>query len=160
MAGDPPPTPRHAERGENWTTLLVAARVFRPARSGRSSPRSSTSDRRSSASSVSTSSNHFFGRDLFAAPAPQPQGVLALRFHGLAAFEGPFLYQARLDDPPFAQKWRWEVYEKEADAANGDYHHGVPETLSPRIARRIESLKTMARAWGAVLDDNRVMPRR
>jgi arylsulfatase A-like enzyme len=146
--------------GENWTTLLVAAKGLPP---GTLRPEL-TSQLDVGPTLLGLLgldvSNHFFGRDLFTASAPRPQGVLALRFHGLAAFEGPFLYQARLNDPAVAHKWRWEVYEEEADAANGDYHHGVPETLSAADRERIEGLKRMARAWGAVLDDNRVMPPR
>jgi arylsulfatase A-like enzyme len=144
--------------GENWTTLLVAARGLSP---GTLRPEL-TSQLDVGPTLLGLLgldvSNHFLGRDLFTAPEPRPQGVLALRFHGLAAFEGAFLYQARLDDPSFAQKWRWEVYEEEADAANGDYHHGVQENLSVADRERIEGLERMARAWGAVLDDNRVMP--
>ena len=146
--------------GENWTTLLVAARGLPP---GTLRPEL-TSQLDVGPTLLGLLgldvSNHFLGRDLFSVPAPQPQGVLALRFHGLAAFEGPFLYQARLNDPAVAQKWRWEVYEQEADAANGDYHHGVQEDLSAADRERIGNLKRMARAWGAVLDDNRVMPPR
>jgi arylsulfatase A-like enzyme len=146
--------------GENWTTLLVAAKGL----SGGTLRPELTSQLDVAPTLLGLLgldvSNHFLGRDLLTAPPPPPQGVLALRFHGLAAFEGPFLYQARLDDPVFQQKWRWEVYEKEADAANGDYHHGVAETLSASDHERIAELKKMARAWGAVLDDDRVMPPR
>ena len=146
--------------GENWTTLLVAAKGLPP---GTLRPEL-TSQLDVGPTLLGLLgldvSNNFFGRDLFTAPAPRPQGVLALRFHGLAAFEGPFLYQARLDDSVFQQKWLWEVYEGEADAANGDYHHGLQETLSAVDRERIVNFKRMARAWGAVLDDNRVMPPR
>jgi lipoteichoic acid synthase len=146
--------------GENWTTLLVAAKGLPP---GTIRPEL-TSQLDVGPTLLGLLgldvSNHFFGRDLFTARQPRPQGVLALRFHGLAAFEGPFLYQARLNDPTVAQKWRWEVYEQVADAANGDYHHGVPESLSAGDRERIGNLKRMARAWGVVLEDNRVMPPR
>jgi hypothetical protein len=146
--------------GENWTTLLVAARGLPP-----STLRPELTSQLDVAPTLLgllglDVSNHFFGRDLFTEPAPLPQGVLALRFHGLAAFEGPFLYQTRLGHPGFQQKWRCEVYEREADAANGDYHHGVQETLSAADRERIRDLTRMARAWGTVLDDNRVMPPR
>ena len=146
--------------GENWTTLLVAASGLPPG-----TLRPELTSQLDVAPTLLgllglDVSNHFFGRDLFTSPAPRRQGVLALRFHGLAAFEGPFLYQARLDDAAFEQKWRWEVYEEEADPGNGDYHHGVPEVLSAADRERISDLKRMARAWGAVLDDNRVMPPR
>ncbi len=146
--------------GENWTTLLVAAKGL---------PSGTLRPELTSQLDVAPTllgllgldvSNHFFGRDLFAPPGPRKQGVLALRFNGLAAFEGPFLYQARLGDAAFAQKWRWEVYEDQADAPNGDYHHGIQESLSVSDRERIADLKRMARAWGAVLDDNRVMPPR
>ena len=87
-----------------------------------------------------------------------PPGLLALRLRGLAAFEGPFLLQTRLDDPSFAQKWRWQDYEASPDDDNGGYHHGTLQELTAADRARIEELKTMARAWGAVLDGNRVMP--
>jgi len=146
--------------GENWTTLLVAASGL-PAGTLRPELASQLDVAPTLLGLLGLDvSNHFFGRDLFTSPAPRRQGVLALRFHGLAAFEGPFLYQARLDDAAFERKWRWEVYEEEGDAANGDYHHGIPETLSSADRERISDLKRMARAWGAVLDDNRVMPPR
>jgi hypothetical protein len=144
--------------GENWTTLLVA---------GPGLPAGSVREDLTSQLDVGPTllgllgldvSNHFFGRDLFEKPAPLPQGVFALRFHGLAAWNGPLLLQARLDDPSFAQAWRWEPYESEPDPENGDYHHGVKQELSREVQARIEELKTMARAWGAVLDGNRVMP--
>lgn len=144
--------------GENWTTLLVA---------GPGLPAGTVRADLSSQLDVAPTllgllgldvSNHFFGRDLFEKPAPPPQGVLALRFHGLAAWEGPLLFQARLDDPSFVQKWRWEEYERTPDPENGDYHHGTRLDLGPADRSRIEELKTMARAWGAVLDGNRVMP--
>ena len=144
--------------GENWTTLLVA---------GPRLPAGSVRDELTSQPDVAPTllglvgldvSNHFFGRDLFERPAPRPQGVLALRFHGLAAWEGPRLLQARLDDPTLAQGWSWETYESEPDPENGGYHHGTRLDLTPADRARIEELKTMARAWGAVLDDNRVMP--
>jgi lipoteichoic acid synthase len=144
--------------GENWTTLLVAAKGL-PAGTLRPELTSQLDIGPSLLGLLDLDvSHHFLGRDLFTASAPLPQGVLALRFHGLAAFEGPFLYQARLDDPAFQQKWRWEFYEEQADAANGDYHHGVQEALSAADREKIGDLKRMARAWGAVLDDNRVMP--
>lgn len=144
--------------GENWTTLLVA---------GPRLPAGRVREDLTSQLDVGPTllgllgldvSNHFFGRDLFEKPAPRPQGVLALRFHGLAAWEGPLLLQARLDDPSFAQGWRWETYEPTPDPENGDYHHGTRVDLSPAERARIEELKTMARGWGAVLDGNRVMP--
>ncbi len=100
--------------GENWTTLLVA---------GPRLPAGTVRDELTSQLDVGPTllgllgldvSNHFFGRDLFEKPAPPPQGVLALRFHGLAAWEGPRLLQARLDDETFAQGWSWETYESEA----------------------------------------------
>jgi hypothetical protein len=146
--------------GENWTTLLVA---------GPRLPAGSVREDLTSQLDVGPTllgllgldvSNHFFGRDLFEKPALRPQGVLALRFHGLAVWEGPLLLQARLDDPSFAQAWRWETYESKPDRENGDYHHGTREDLTPADRARIEELKTMARAWGAVLDGNRVMPPR
>lgn len=144
--------------GENWTTLLVAAPGLPP---GTLRPEL-TSQLDVSPTLLGLLSldvsNHFLGRDLFSTPAPRRQGILALRFRGLAAWEGPFLYQGRLDDASFAQKWRWGVYEEELDPANGDYHHGIKEDLSDIDRERIERLKTMARAWGAVLDGNRVMP--
>jgi hypothetical protein len=144
--------------GENWTTLLVA---------GPSVPAGTVRADRASQVDVAPTllgllgldvSNHFTGRDLFEKPAPPPQGVLALRFRGLAAWEGPFLLQARLDDPSFAQKWRWEEYEDRPDPENGDYHHGVAEDLSPGDRARLAELKVMARAWSAVLDGNRLRP--
>ncbi len=144
--------------GENWTSLLVA---------GPGLPAGTVRDELTSQPDVGPTllgllgldvSNHFFGRNLFERPAPPPQGVLALRFHGLAAWEGPRLLQARLDDPAFAQGWAWRTYETEPDPENGDYHHGTKLDLSPADRTRIEELKAMARAWGAVLDDNRVMP--
>lgn len=144
--------------GENWTTLLVA---------GPRLPAGSVREDLTSQLDVGPTllgllgldvSHHFFGRDLFETPAPRPQGVLALRFHGLAAWEGPLLLQGRLDDPAFAQGWRWETYESEPDPENGDYRHGTKVDLSDRDRARIEELKTMARGWGAVLDGNRVMP--
>jgi arylsulfatase A-like enzyme len=103
-------------------------------------------------------SHHFAGRDLFARPEPPPAGVLAMRFHGLAAFEGPLVLQARLDDPSFRQKWRWEEYEASPDPENGDYHHGEKLDVTPKDLARIARFESMARAWGAVLDANRVMP--
>jgi arylsulfatase A-like enzyme len=144
--------------GENWTTLLVA---------GPGLPAGAVRQELASQLDVPPTllgflgldvSNHFFGRDLFARGAPAPQGVLALRLGGLAAFEGPYLLQTRLDAPAFQQKWRWEDYEETPDAENGGYHHGTPQELSAADRSRIEELKTMARAWGAVLDGNRVMP--
>lgn len=144
--------------GENWTTLLVAAPGL---------PAGTVRDELTSQPDVGPTllgllgldvSNHFFGRNLFEEPAPRPQGVLALRFHGLAAWEGSRLLQARLDDPAFAQGWDWETYESEPDPQNGDYHHGTKRDLTPADRARIRELETMARAWGAVLDDNRVMP--
>lgn len=144
--------------GENWTTLLVAAPGL-PAGTVRAELASQLDVGPTLLGLLGLDvSNHFFGRDLFEKPAPAPQGVLALRFHGLAAWEGPFLYQGRLDDPAFRQKWRWEEYEKAPDPENGDYHHGTKLDLTPADAARIEELETMARAWGAVLDGNRVMP--
>jgi hypothetical protein len=142
--------------GENWTTLLVAAPGV-PAGTLRPELASQLDVAPTLLGLLSLDvSNHFFGRDLFA--APRPQGILALRFGGLAAFEGPWLYQARLDDPTFQKKWRWEVYEAEPDPPNGDYHHGSMETVAAADRARIGRLETMARAWGVVLDDNRVMP--
>lgn len=144
--------------GENWTTLVVAAPGL---------PAGTVREDLSSQLDVGPTllgllgldlSNHFFGRDLFEKPAPAPQGVLALRLRGLAAFEGPFLLQTRLDDPSFVQKWRWEDYETAPDEENGGYHHGTPQEMTAADRVRIDELKTMARAWGAVLDGNRVMP--
>ena len=144
--------------GENWTTLFVAAPGL---------PAGSVREDLSSQLDVGPTllallgldvSNHFIGRDLFEKPAPAPQDVLALRLRGLAAFEGPLLLQTRLDDPAFRQKWRWQEYEAEPDPENGDYHHGAGQELTAADRARIEELKTMARAWGAVLDGDRVMP--
>ncbi len=144
--------------GENWTTLLVAGPGL-PAGSVRGDLTSQLDVAPTLLGLLGLDvSNHFFGRDLFEKPAPPPQGVLALRFHGLAAWEGPLLLQARLDDPSFAQAWRWEVYESDPDPENGDYHHGTKLDLSPADHARISELETMARAWGAVLDGNRVRP--
>ena len=144
--------------GENWTTLLVAGPGL-PAGTVRADLTSQLDVAPTLLALLGLDvSNHFVGRNLFENPAPPPQGVLSLRFHGLAAWEGPLLYQARLDDPSFVQKWRWEDYEAAADPENGDYHHGTRMTLAPEDRERIEELKTMARAWGAVLDGNRLMP--
>ena len=144
--------------GENWTTLLVVASGL-PAGSVRTDLTSQLDVAPTLLGLLGLDvSNHFFGRDLFEKPAPAPQGVLALRLRGLAAWEGPFLLQARLDDPSFRRKWRWEDYEREPDAENGGYHHGTELGLAAPDVARIEELKTMARAWGAVLDGNRVMP--
>jgi len=144
--------------GENWTTLLVAAPGL-PAGTIRTDLTSQLDVAPTLLGLLGLDvSNHFFGRSLFGTPVPRPQGVFALRFHGLAAFEDAFLYQARLDDPSFRQKWRWEAYEETPDPENGDYHHGVKLDLAPDDEARIARWKTMARAWGAVLDGNRVMP--
>jgi hypothetical protein len=142
--------------GENWTTLLVAAPGI-PAGALRPELTSQLDVAPTLLGLLSLDvSNHFFGRDLFAA-AP-PQGILALRLNGLAAWEGPWLYQARLDTPSFFQKWEWEVYESEPDPDNNDYHHGRKEVVTAGDRARIGRLKTMARAWGAILDDDHVMP--
>jgi hypothetical protein len=144
--------------GENWTTLLVAGAGL-PAGTIRADLTSQLDVGPTLLGLLDLDvSNHFFGRNLFESPAPAPQGVLALRLRGLAAFEGPFLLQTRLDDPSFRQKWRWEKYESGPDEENGGYHHGVEEPVSDADRARIEELKTMARAWGAVLDGNRVVP--
>ena len=144
--------------GENWTTLFIAGPGL-PAGTIRGDLVSQLDVGPTLLGLLGLDvSNHFFGRDLFETPAPGPQGVLALRLRGLAAWEGPFLLQTRLDDPAFRQKWRWEEYEPAPDPENGDYHHGVKLDLTPADDARIEELKTMARAWGAVLDGNRVMP--
>ena len=144
--------------GENWTTLVVAGPGL-PAGTIRGDLVSQLDVAPTLLGLLGLDvSNHFFGRDLFETPAPAPQGVLALRLRGLAAWEGPFLLQARLDDSGFRQKWRWEEYEPAPDPENGDYHHGVKLDLTPADDARIEELRTMARAWGAVLDGNRVMP--
>jgi hypothetical protein len=144
--------------GENWTALVVAAPGL-PAGTIRGDLVSQLDVGPTLLGLLGLDvSNHFFGRDLFEKPAPAPQGVLALRLMGLAAWEGPFLLQSRLDDPNFRQKWRWDEYEPSPDPENGDYHHGVKLALTPADDARIEELRTMARAWGAVLDGNRVMP--
>ncbi len=144
--------------GENWTSLLVAAPGL-PAGSIREDLTSQLDVGPTLLGLLGLDvANHFFGRDLFERPVPAPQGVLALRLRGLGAWEGPFLLQARLDDPTFRQKWRWQEYEATPDPANGDYHHGEKLELSTADEARIEELKAMARAWGAVLDGNRVMP--
>ncbi len=145
--------------GENWTTLLVAAPGL---------PAGTVNEAAVSHLDVAPTllgllsldvSRHFAGRDLFAAPLP-PAGTLALRFNGVAAFRGDVLEQARLDDPGFFQRWRWRAYEPEPDPENGDYHHGVKLPADTNDAARAEALRTMARAWGAVLDGNRLMPAR
>jgi arylsulfatase A-like enzyme len=144
--------------GENWTTLVVAAPGL-PAGTVRGDLSSQLDVGPTLLGLLGLDlANHFFGRDLFEKPAPAPQGVLALRLRGLAAFEGPFLFQTRLDDPSFRQKWRWQDYEEAPDAENGGYHHGAPQAMTAADRLRIDELKTMARAWGAVLDGNRVMP--
>ena len=139
--------------GENWTTLLVAAPGL-PAGTIRSDLASQLDVAPTLLGLLGLDvSNHFFGRNLFERPSPRPQGALALRFHGLAAWEGAFLFQARLDDPSFRQKWRWAAYEESPDPENGDYHHGEKLALSPSDEDRIRRLKTMARVRGVVLED-------
>jgi hypothetical protein len=144
--------------GQTWTPLLIAGAGL-----------SSGTVREEIASHVDIGptllgclgldvSNHFLGRDLLA-PEAKETGALGLRFGGLALTEGPKRWHVRLDDSSFHGVWLWEERAPgEVDPEGGTYAHGVRLEWTDEDEQRAARAKAMTRAYGWLLDSDRLMP--
>ncbi len=145
--------------GQTWTTLVVTAPGLRGG-----------TIREELASHVDLGptllgllgldvSNHFLGRDLLAVPPAREAAVLGFRFGGLALTDGERRWHVRLDDPAFHLVFRWEDRPaRDLDPDSGSYGHGTPLPWTADDGERAARLKAMARAYGWLLDADRLMP--
>jgi hypothetical protein len=100
-------------------------------------------------------SNHFMGQDLLS-PAYRPAPAMIFRFNGVAFQSGLERWQIRLDDDAFVRGFRLPDMVPESKNPVAAWRHG--KKLRADQAPNVERLREAARAWGWIIEENRLMP--